>query len=449
MKPVVRSLRAALAVLILVLAVTALPRVAHAIDIKVVKTPKGVTAWLIQDRTVPLVSMQFSFRGGSVFDPKGKGGLAEMTFNLLDEGAGPYTSAQFQKQLEDNSISMRFATGLNSFGGTVRSLNVNRDQAFDLLRLALTQPRFDPEPIARVRSQMLSEVMREAEQARSIAEQTWNKAVFDGHPYGRDVDGNKNTLPTITADDLHAFVRAHLARDNLVIGVVGDVTPEQLAPLLDRAFGDLPAKAAPRDLPKAAFHDQGKVIVVKRDIPQTVVAFGQKGVEIHDPDFFALNVMNYIMGGGGLTSRLADEIREKRGLAYSVYTSVLNYDRAPIVLGWVATRNSKVKESLDLVRAEWTRMATRPVSQAELDDAKNYLIGSYFTRLNSTMRIAQLLVGIQLDRLGIDYLDRRNKLIGAVTVADVSRVAKRVLDTGKLTVVMVGDPEGVTATATP
>jgi zinc protease len=446
--PILRRAAAARAVAAAALVAAALfvPAPARAIDIKAVTSPKGVTAWLITDTSVPLISLQFSFRGGSALDPKGKAGLAELTPGLLDEGAGSYTSAQFQKALEDNSITLRFSTGLDSFGGSLRALNENRDQAIDLLRLALTRPRFDPEPLARVKGQMLAQVEREAERARDVADQVWHRTAFGEHPYARDVDGTRRTIPTITADDLKDFVKRRFGRDNLVIGVVGDITEGELATLLDRAFGDLPEKAAPWTIPQARFPGAGKVVVVERKIPQTVVQFGQPGVGVKDPDFYAATVMNYIMGGGGLTTRLADEIREKRGLAYSVYTSLVTYDYGEVLMGWVATRNARVKETLDLVRAEWTRMAKEPVSRQELDDAKAYLTGSYFTRLNSTSRIAGLLVGIQLDELGIDYLSRRNKLIEAVTVADIQRVARRLLKPEELTVVLVGQPEGVTAT---
>lgn len=439
------AVRAILAA-VLVAATLFVPAPARAIDIKAVTSPKGVTAWLITDTSVPLLSMQFSFRGGSALDPKGKAGLAEMASGLLDEGAGTYTSAQFQKALEENSITLRFSTGLDSFGGSLRALNENRDQAIDLLRLALTQARFDPEPLARIKGQMLAQVEREAERARDVADQVWHRTAFGVHPYARDVDGTRKTIPTITAEDLKGFVQRRFGRDNLVIGVVGDITEGELATLLDRAFGDLPEKAAPWTIPQARFPGAGKVVVVDRKIPQTVVQFGQAGIGIKDPDFYAATVMNYIMGGGGLTTRLADEIREKRGLAYSVYTALVNYDYGEVLMGWVATRNARVKETLDLVRAEWARMAKEPVSRAELDDAKAYLTGSYFARLNSTGRIAGLLVGLQLDNLGIDYLTRRNKLIEAVTVADIQRVAKRLLKPDELTVVLVGKPEGITAT---
>lgn len=419
---------------------------AHAIDIKEVTSPKGITAWLIEDKSVPLVSMEFAFRGGAALDPKGKAGLAELVSGLLDEGAGELTSSQFQKRLEENSISMGFRASLDSFGGTLRTLNETRSEAFDLLALALTRPRFDPEPVARMKSQALAQVAREAERPRSVADQRWHSVTFGAHPYGRDVDGNRKTIPTITPDDLHEFVRARFARDNLIIGVVGDITAAELAPLLDRVFGALPEKAAASRLPVADIENPGQVVVVERKIPQTVVVFGQKGVDRKDPDFYAANVMNYIMGGGGLTSRLADEVREKRGLAYSVYTRLVNYDQAALIKGWVATQNARVGESMGLIRAEWKRMAEQPVGEEELEGAKAYLTGAFFTRLNSTRRIASLLVGIQLDELGIDYIKRRNDLIAAVTAADVQRVARRVLDASKLTVVMVGQPKDVTPT---
>jgi zinc protease len=431
---------AAAAVLVLL---TASP--ARAIDIKVVKSPGGITAWLIEDATVPLMSMQFLFRGGSVLDPEGKTGLAELVSGVLDEGAGPYSSAQFQRRLEDNSISLRFNATLESFGGSLKALNENRDEAIELLRLALTAPRFDNEPVARVKSQMLAEVKRRAERPRNIAGRAWNKAIFIDHPYGRDTDGTKTSIPAITQDDLRQFVKTRLGRDNLIVGVVGDVSPAQLVPLLDRAFGDLPAKAASYTVLPAKVVGAGKVIVVERNIPQTVVIFGQAGLRRDDPDYYVASVMNYIMGGGGLTSRLADEIREKRGLAYSVYTRLTSYDNAGLIVGQVATQNARVAQSLELIRAEWTRMATMPVSQKELDDAKSYLTGSYFTRLNSTRRIAGLLVGIQFDNLGIDYLKRRNDLINVVTVSDIQRVARRLLKPDALTVVMVGKPKGITA----
>lgn len=430
----------------LALAAALLPLSAGAVEIKEVKSPLGITAWLIEDKSVPLVSVEFAFRGGSALDPEGKGGLAEFVSGMLDEGAGSLESGAFQKRLEDNSITLRFRASLDAFAGSLQTLNATRDEAFDLLRLALTEPRFDAEPMERVRGQILAQAARQSERARSVADRVFFRTTFGDHPYARNADDHKDTIPGITADDLKGFVSRRFGRDNLLIGVVGDITPDALGALLDRAFGTLPAKAADWRVPAARVGGAGKVVVIDRPIPQTVVQFGQPGIPMEDPDFYPALVMNYIMGGGGLTTRLAEEVREKRGLAYSVYTQLVTYDRASLLMGWVATRNTRVRETIDILRAEWRRMAETPVTQKELDDAKAYLTGSYFTRLSSTARIAQLLLGLQLDRLGIDYLGRRNALIDAVTVADIQRVARRLLRPDGLTFVLVGRPEGVTAT---
>lgn len=449
MSPVnrIRALRLSGAVFVAVVFVAALAvPPARAIDITSVTSSKGITAWLIQDKTVPLVSMRFAFRGGSALDPKGKGGLAEMTTGLLDEGAANLDSDAFQKKLSDDSIDLGFSAGLDSAGGSLKTLNRNRTEAFNLLHDALTAPRFDNEPVSRVRRQMLAAVRRDAERPQSIADDKWHKAVFGDHPYARDTDGNRKTIPQITVADMRGWVKHHFARDNLVVGVVGDITPDQLKPLLDRAFGDLPAKATLPKVPDAKLVNKDEVLVVHRDIPQTVVMFGQKGIARDNPDFYAATLMNYVMGGGGLTSRLADEVREKRGLAYSVYTALVDYDHAPLIMGWVATKNARVKESMDLIREQWRKMAEHGITKSELADAKSYIKGAYYTHLTSTSRIADALVGIQLDHLGIDYLDRRKGLIDAVTLVDVARVAKRLLDADKLTVVMVGNPKGVTPT---
>ena len=419
---------------------------ARAIDIKEVKSPKGIKAWLIQDSSIPMVSMEFAFHGGTALDPKGKEGVTELASGLLDEGAGPYSAAQFQKQLEENSISLRFRASLDLFSGSLRSLNRDRDQAIDLLRLALTQPHFKAEPMARVKGQILAQVSRERERPRNIASRVWHETAFGDHPYGRDMSGAEKEIAAITPQDLKTFIKTRFGRDNLVVGVVGDISETELGALLDRAFGDLPAKASAWVVPPARVHSKGKVVVIERPIPQTVVQFGQTGIALDDPDYYAAVVLNYIMGGSGLTSRLADEVREKRGLAYSIYTRLVNYDGAALLMGWVATRNDRVKETIDIIRKEWARIASTPISQGELADAKSYITGSYFTQFNSTQRIAGLLLGLQVDKLGIDYLTRRNALIDAVTAADIQRVARRLMKPEELTVVLVGEPKGVTAT---
>lgn len=423
------------------LAAAAVP--VRAMDIKEVTSPGGINGWLIQDTTVPLFTMQFAFRGGSALDPEGKEGLAEMVSGLLDEGAGELDSEAFQERLENNSISLRFSASTDSFGGSLKALTEHRDMAVDLLRLALTQPRFDAEPVERMRGQFLSRVRRRDERPGYLARRAWQNEIFGSHPYGRELRGTEASLKAITREDLEAFVARRFARDVLVVGAVGDIDEETFGRMMDEAFGDLPRGGAPIGLPEAQVADAGKVLVTRRDIPQSIAVFGHRGIKRKDPDFYAAAIIGYVLGGGGLTSRLATEIREKRGLAYSVHIRLIPFDHAGIIRGRVATANARIAESLKLIREQWALIAGEGITPEELEDAKRYLTGSFYTRLNSTRRIARILVAIQLEDMGRDYLKTRNEKIEAVTMEDVRRVAKRLFHPDELTISIVGQPEGV------
>ena len=421
------------------------PRPAAAVEIQKVTSPGGIVAWLVQERSVPVISMSFAFRAGAAMDPAGKAGLAEMVASLLDEGAGDIDSQTFQGRLEDIAASLRFSTGLDRFRGTLRTLSRNRDEAFRLLRLAITRPRFDPEPVERIRAQLITVLKRDAEDPDWIAGNVWYKTAFPDHPYGRNAEGTLESIAAITADDLKGFVARHMARDNLVIAAVGDIAADELARRLDRGFGGLSATSRPRAVAETRPRGAGRVVVIKRDIPQSVVMFGHAGIKRDDPDWYTAYVMLRILGGGGFFSRLTEELSEKRGLAYSVYASANPFNHAALIMGGVATANARVGKSLDIIRAEWRRMAERGVSAEELAAAKTYINGSFPLRLDSSRRIAGILIGVQLNRLGIDYLDRRAALIEAVSVDDIRRLARRLLRVDDLTVVIVGAPEGVTA----
>ncbi|HEX7006357.1 MAG TPA: pitrilysin family protein [Alphaproteobacteria bacterium] len=416
---------------------------AAAAQIQRVVSPGGIEAWLIEDHTNPIVALRFALRAGAAYDPEGKEGLAEMTAALLDEGAGDLDSQAFQGRLQDDSISLGFDAGMDNFSGGLRTLTRHRAEAFDLLRLALAQPRFDAEAVERIRAETLVAIAREAESPHRIAGRLWWRMSFPDHPYGRPSQGTAESVKSIDRDDLVRFVKQRLARDTLVIGVVGDITAADLAPLLDQTFGHLPAKASPAVIPDAEPANEGEVRVVRRNNPQSIMIFGQRGLKRSDPNFYAAMVMNYILGGGTFNSRLYAEVREKRGLAYSIGTYLSPLDHAGLIIGSVGTRNSQVKQTIDLIRVEWRRMATGDISQAEVDDAKTYLTGSFALQFRNSDGIAQLLVAIQMDRLGIDYIERRNKLIDAVTLEDVKRVAKALLDPEGISFVVVGDPEGL------
>lgn len=414
---------------------------AAATEIQRVAGPGGVEAWLVEDRSVPVVSLSFSFAGGAALDPEGKEGLAELVSGLLDEGAGDMDSRAFQQALEDVAASLRFSAGLDRFDGTLRSLSAHKDRAFELLRLALTAPRFDAGPVERIRAQLLAALESRKDDPRRIARRAWYAAAFDGHPYARPVSGSPESLRAIAREDLARFARGRLVRAGLVIGAAGDISAHELAERLDRAFGALPARGAPPALPEAAFGG-GRLIVVRKPIPQSVIVFGQAGLKRSDPDYYAAYVMNHVLGGGS-SSRLNAELREKRGLVYSVYSYLNPLDRAGLVMGGLGTANAQAGAALALVRSQWRRLAEEGVGAGELADAKTYLNGSFPLRLDSTGDVAAMLTAVQVNRLGIDYLDRRASLIDAVGAADVKRLARRLLDPDALTVVVVGDPEGV------
>jgi len=415
----------------------------HAVTIDRVITPGGIEAWLVRDHTNPIISMRFAFRGGAALDPDGKQGLANFAASTLDEGADDMDSKTFQRTLEDLVITLRFKSGRDTFSGRLVTLAENKDTAFNLLSLALTKPRFDAEPVQRIRSQILSGIRQETEDPGAIASKTLFKTLFPSHPYGRLTNGNKESVAAISVADLRSFAKNRLAKDNLIIGVVGDIDAKTLAGLLDTTFGALPDKAAPWAVPEAEPQGAGRTIVIEKSVPQSSILFAEKGLKRRHPDFYAAYVMNHVFGGGGFTSRLYTTIREKRGLAYSVYSGLHPLNRAGLVFGAAGTANAKVGETIRLLRQEWKRMAEGGMSEKELADAKTYLTGSYPLRFTSSGSIAGMLVGIQLDGLGIDYMDRRNSLIEAVTLADVNRVAKTLLREDRLTLVVVGKPNGV------
>ena len=444
-----RPVRATLPAFFLMLAVVAViaPRPAAAVTVERVESPGGIVAWLVRDSMVPLVSIEFSFRGGAALDPGGKTGLADMTTSLLDEGAGDMDSQAFQRKLSDLAVSIGFSAGMDTIRGSLKTLNTTRDEAVDLLALALTKPRFDEDAVERIRQQILAVLARQSTDPRKIAGRVWWKAVFPDHPYGLPSEGTTGTIAAIAADDMRRLVTERFARDQLIVGVVGDITPEELAPLLDRAFGGLPAKGKPFTLDEPEPRAAGQIFVVESDVPQSVVLFGHGGIRRKDPDWYAAYTMNYILGGGGFASRLYEEVREKRGLAYSVYSYLTPLSAAGIYSGGVSTANGRVGESIDVIRAEWALMRDEGASEEELRDAKTYLTGSFPLRFTSTDRIARMLVGMQYNDLGIRHIEERNTFIEAITLKDVRRVAKRLLKPEDLTIVVVGKPDGVKATA--
>jgi zinc protease len=440
------AMRVAVIVSLFLIALLVAPITARAVDIESVTSPGGITAWLIEDHSNPLISLSFGFKGGASEDPQGKDGLATFVSGLLDEGAGDIVSADFQKTLADHGIDFGFDANLDSFTGGLRFLSDDKDLAMGMLGLALTKPRFDPEPISRMRGQFVSQAEDEEKDPEQVASQAFGKILFGDHPYARNSDGTVAGLQAIGVDDLKGFVARTFAKDRLYVAVVGDVTPEQLKPLLDKAFAALPEKSPPIAVPEAKIDDQGGLAVIERDLPQTIILFGEPGVKRSDPDFFPAYLANYTLGGGGFSSRLTEEVREKRGLTYGIDTDLVTLDHAGAIWGSAQTVNDKAAQVIDLTRQEWAKMQADGPSQAELDAAKTYLLGSYAQNFTTTRSAARTLLGIQMQHLGIDYVTRREQEIQAVTLDQVKAAAKKLFDPNKLAILALGKPVGLKPT---
>lgn len=411
--------------------------------VQAVTSAAGITAWLVEDHSLPVVTVDVSFRGGAALDPPDEAGLANFTADLLDEGAGELDSPTFQGKLEDLATSMEFSASEDGVSASMRTITANLAPSLDLLRLALTAPRFDEPAVTRVRGQLLAQLARNQREPHYIASRLWFRNAFGDHPYARPLRGTPETVERIAADDMRHFVRERFGKDMMIIGVVGDIAPATLRDLLDKTFGALPAHAAAASVPEVQPNAAGSLLLAKMPIPQSVVTFGEPGIKRDDPDWYAAFVVNYILGGGGFGSRLTEEVREKRGLAYSVATGLDPLQHSGLILGSVATQNGRLAQSLDIIRAEWRRLRDEGPTEKELENAKTYLTGSYALSLDSTGQIAATLVAIQRDKLGIDYLERRNALIDKVTLADAKRVAHRLFDPDKLSFVVVGSPENL------
>jgi zinc protease len=442
--PVAFGRHACLLALVVAATLGAAPAMAAA-KIERVVSPGGIEAWLVRDATVPLVAVEFAFKGGSSQDPADKPGVANMITALLDEGAGELDAAAFQERMERSAVELRFSDDRDHMRGSLRTLTERRDEAFELLRLALTAPRFEADAVERIRAQILAELRRAATSPNDIASKAWWAAAFPGHAYGRPDKGTLESVAQIKPDDLHAYVRNVFAREHLKVAVVGDIDAAAAAAMLDRVFGGLPATARLAPVPHALPTGLGQRTVIEFDVPQAVVSLGGIGLARKHPDFITAYVVNHILGGGSFTSRLYQEVREKRGLAYGVSTYLYPLERSALFSGWTAVRSDRTGEAVDLIEAEIRRMAEGGPTEEELAKAKDYLKGSYALRFDTSTKIAAQLVQIQLDDLGIDYIERRNSLVDGVTLDDAKRVAKSLFG-GGLLVTVVGRPKGMAST---
>ncbi|MGH1412891.1 MAG: M16 family metallopeptidase [Pelagimonas sp.] len=411
-------------------------------DIQEVESAGGFKAWLVEEPSIPFVALELRFKGGASLDAAGKRGAANLMVALLEEGAGDLDARAFAQAGESIAAQFKYDIGDDSLRISAKFLTETRDDAMELLRLSMMSPRFDQDAIDRVRRQVIAGIQSDTKDPDSIANQSWDHMVFGDHPYGSDYNGTEASVAALTRDDLVAAHQSIMTRDQVYVAAAGDISAEELAALMDELLSDLPATGA---TPPADLDVQTKagVTVIPFDTPQSVAIFGHKGMKRHDPDFFAAYVLNVILGGGGFEARLMQEVREKRGLTYGVYSYLVPKNHAELYLGRVASANDRIAEAVSVIQDEWAKMAENGVTQDELTRAKTYLTGAYPLRFDGNGPIARILVGMQMEGLTPDYITTRNEQVDAVTLEDVKRVAAELLKPDALRFVIVGQPEGL------
>ena len=412
----------------------------RAARVQKVRSPGGIEAWLVEDYAIPLLAVSFGWKGGAAQDPLGKPGLATLLAGVLDEGAGDLDSGAFHQALDDKAIELSFSADRDALQGRLKTLSRHSERAFELLALAVTEARLDPEAIERVRGQLAASLRNEVNDPDHAAARLFRQNSYAEHPYGQPVKGDLDILPTLTRDDLVTLRGRVMARDNLKIAVVGAIDAGTLGRELDRVFAALPAKVDLAPVATVIFGSVGSRHVRTIDLPQSTIRFGRQGIMRGDPDFNAATVVNHCLGGGAFTARLYKEVREKRGLCYSVYSQNSELDHAAMFVGATSTKNARVTEAVDTIRDEIRKLSSDGIPADELDKAKKYLVGSYALRFDTSRKIAGQLLSLQLDCYDVDRLDTRNESIAAVTVEDAARTAKRLLGDGDLLITIAGKP---------
>jgi zinc protease len=409
------------------------------IDVQEIITDGGITAWLVEEHSIPFTALEVRFKGGTSLDRLGKRGEINLMMATLEEGAAGMDAQEFAKARDSLAASFDFEAHTDSVSISARFLTENRDAAIALLRAAITDPRFDQDAVDRVRGQVLSNIESEASSPNDIASSTLNMLAFGDHPYGSSSRGTEGSVAGLTRDDMSMALKRALVKDRLFVSAVGDITGAELSQILDNLFEDLP-QSGPDFAPRVEAALEGGVTVVPFETPQSVVMFGHSGIKRDDPDFIPAYIANEIVGGTR-ESRLMQEVREKRGLTYGIGSYLVPYAQSEVVLGQFSSSNAVTAQAIDVVKDEWRKLVQDGISAQELDEAKTYLTGAYALRFDGNAPIASILVGMQTAGLERDYIVKRNDLVDAVTVDDINRVVRELYTPEALTFVVVGQPE--------
>ena len=411
-----------------------------AIQFESLETKKGIKFWLIEDKALPLVSISFSFKGGSILDPVGKSGVTSLMTSLLDEGTENFTASEYRLFKRENGIKISFSTSKERIEGTFQVVKPRLQEGFYLLHESINKAKFPINEIKKIKSQVEASIKIDNSNISTIASNKFNKFFFKDKLIGRNTKGSLETLGNISRDDIQSIYRSSFIKNRLVIGISGDIEPNLAKKYVDYVFGDLPSKKFIN--PISMLEDLNKGMkIMEMKTPQTTVVFGQKGLGRKDKEYFAARVINYVLGGGGFQSRLYKEIREANGLVYSIYSYLLPYEYAGVIVGGFQTRNQNVGKTIEKVKTEWNRIKNEGITKIELQNAKTYYKGSFSRNFTSTLSIASLLMIVQYYDLGEDYFDKRDLIIDNLKLNELNNLAKNLFDSETLFFMIVGEPK--------
>jgi zinc protease len=402
----------------------------------------GRSAWLIEDHSVPVVSIGWAWRGGTALDAAEHGGALALGAGLLMEGAGPLDNAAFADALRDEAIGLSFDAQRDGFEGSLRALRPALDEAVRLANLAMRAPRLDGAAVARLRARALAGARAQLETPRGQVGRAFWAAAFPDHPAGRPGGGTVETLTALPESAIREALARQIRAEGLLVAAAGAITAEELARVIPALFEGLPAGAPPEAPPLPAFHAFGRR-VVEVPGPQSAILFGQAGLPVADPDWEAAQVVLRVLGGGGFSSRLMEAVRVRRGLTYGIGVGLDALFGQGVVIGSSSTDNARVAETLAVTREEWARMAASGPTPAELDDAVAFLTGNLPLQFTDSRRIAGTLLALRRNGRPIGWLNERAERLRALTPSRTAAVARRLLSAETLSVAVAGRPEGV------
>jgi zinc protease len=420
------------------------PAVWAGLNIQHWTTPQGARVYFVENHDLPMLDVSVDFSAGSARDSKQKSGLANLTRHLMGLGAGNYSERDIAEKLADVGAVMSGRLDADRAGFTLRTLSgkADREQAIALLTAILATPRFDAAILEREKARVIAGIEEAATRPETIGAKAFQAALYGDHPYARDDDGEVDSVRGLTRDDLTTFHRDYYRTKNMVVSLMGDISRQEAELLASALSAGLPPGETPVPIAPVTPADKGMEKVIPHHATQSHLFMGLPGLKRQDPDYFALHVGNYVLGGGGFDSRLTESIRQKKGLAYSVYSYFIPMEQmGPFQIG-LQTRRDATREAVDTARAELARYLAEGPTDAELAQAKNNLIGGFPLRIDSNKKILEYLAVIGFYRLPLDWLDTYSASVAAVTREDILRAFRaRVRPEAMMTVIVGGQLE--------